>query len=90
MDSTSLYISNYVTEIKVPLCSVVDVSENRWLNCHPVTIHLRGDTPFGQRIMFMSQMGWRRWGWFLWGPHPVVRQIVAAAQENGAKLAPRA
>src|SRR5712692_151442 len=55
MDERALYISNYSTEIVVPLANVAEVSENRWVNIHPVTITFHSDTEFGPRVVFMPK-----------------------------------
>jgi hypothetical protein len=74
----NLYISDFRNEISVPLSSVAEVTENRWVNIHPITIHLRTETPFGNKIVFMPK---RRLA-SGWASHPVVnelRQMAAAA-----------
>ena len=74
MDARALYISNYSTEIVVPLVNGAEVAENRWLNIHPVTIRFYADSEFGSQVTFMPK---RRWFAF-WSSHPVVTQIRAA------------
>jgi len=74
MDDTMLYISNYATEIAVPLANVAGVSEKRWLRLHPVTIEFHAETAFGPRIIFMPKL--RVFGF--WFSHPVVEEIRAA------------
>ena len=79
-DGRNLYISNYFHEITVPLTAVGDVTENRWINIHPVTIHFRRDTEFGRRITFMPTTRM----FSSWSSHPVVEELhqaVAAATE---------
>jgi hypothetical protein len=71
MDDTSLYVSNYLREIQVPLRQVADVTENRWVNIHPVTIQFRSATEFGERVVFMPKR--RLFGF--WRSHPVVAEI---------------
>ena len=74
----NLIISNFRKEIVVPLNFVESVTENRWVNVHPVTIHFRGDTGFGSKISFMPKSRLM----FFWSSHPVVgelRRMVAAA-----------
>ena len=78
MTDMELRISNYRREIVVPLSDVEEVTENRWVNVHPVTIHFRGDTEFGRKISFMPKARVM----FFWSSHPVVgelRRMVAAA-----------
>ena len=71
MDSVNLYISNYLREISVPLTMISDVTENRWINIHPGTIHFRNATRFGQKVTFMPTI--RLFG--LWSSHPVVTEL---------------
>ena len=74
MDETSLYISNYLREVQVPLRQVDAVTENCWLNIHPVTITFRSATEFGDRVVFMPKVRW----FGFWTPHPVVAEIEHA------------
>jgi hypothetical protein len=76
MDQDTLYISNFLREIAVPLSAVDSVTENRWLKIHPVTIVFRYPTEFGDRITFMPPF---RMFAFIWSPHPVVAQLRMAA-----------
>src|SRR2546425_9541844 len=48
MDDHALYISNYEKEIAVPLANVAEVTENRWINIHPVTLVFHAPTEFGR------------------------------------------
>jgi hypothetical protein len=82
MDDRALYISNYVREIVVPLANVAEVSENRWINIHPVTLAFYTDTELGSRIVFMPKVRW----FAFWSSHPVVediRRAVARATGRG-------
>ncbi|MDH5667026.1 MAG: hypothetical protein OEY86_03325 [Nitrospira sp.] len=51
MDSTHLYISNYLKEIVVPVDDIVDITDYTGLNLAHV-IHFRTPTVFGQSIKF--------------------------------------
>jgi hypothetical protein len=75
MDDKALYISNYSREIVVPLVNVAEVTENGWLNIHPVTITFHSDTEFGSRVVFMPKTRW----FGFWSSHPVVDEIRTAA-----------
>jgi len=75
MDDRALYISNYAKEIAVPLANVAEVTENRWINIHPVTITFHSDTAFGSQIVFMPKTRW----FGFWSSHPVVDEIRTAA-----------
>lgn len=74
LDGAILHISNYRREIAVPLTSVDRVTENRWINIHPVTIHFRRTTEFGDAITFMPTA--RPFGF--WSAHPVVAELEQA------------
>src|SRR5581483_1544414 len=71
----SLIVSNYLKEISIPLTMVEHVSENRWINIHPVTIRLRAPTEFGSEVTFMPKA--RLIGWT---SHPVVAELRKAAK----------
>jgi hypothetical protein len=74
MDTRALYVSNYSTEIVVPLANVAEVTENRWVNSHPVTIRFHSDTEFGSQVTFMPKVRW----FAFWSSHPVVEEIRRA------------
>ncbi|MEO6690024.1 MAG: hypothetical protein ABIS07_01510 [Dokdonella sp.] len=74
MDGAILHVSNYLREIAVPLTSIDRVAENRWINIHPVTIHFRRTTEFGDAIRFMPTA--RMFGFF--SAHPVVAELEQA------------
>jgi hypothetical protein len=76
MDGRFLYISNFSTEITIPLVKVSDVTENRWVNIHPVTLHFHSDTEFGSEVVFMPKIRW----FAFWSSHPVVEEIRRAVQ----------
>lgn len=76
IDDEWLYASNYAREVRIALRDIDQVSENRWVNIRPVTVSFRRDTGFGHRIIFMPPVRW----WGFWHPHPVVRELEAAAR----------
>jgi len=82
VDGHYLYVSNYLKEISIPLSQVCDVTENRWLNSHPVTIHLRSSSDFGDKIVFMPKV--RFFAFF--SSHPVVNELKGLATSRGARL----
>lgn len=49
----ALLVSNYRREWRVPFGLVTHVSQNRWINVRPITLHLRADVGFGTRIVFL-------------------------------------
>jgi hypothetical protein len=71
VDSTNIYVSNYLKEISTPLTNISGVTENRWINIHPVTIHLRKPTAFGREITFMPTIRF----FALWSSHPIVAEL---------------
>ncbi len=71
IDDQHLYVSNYFQEIAIPFSFIGDVTDNRWLNSHPVTIHFKGQTEFGDKIAFMPPV---RFIPFV-SPHPVVARL---------------
>ena len=71
LDGSTLLISNFRTTIRVPLRDIEEVTEARWINTHPVTLHLRRPTDFGSNIVFMPKA--RLFGF--WSSHPVVGEL---------------
>ncbi|HUI13908.1 MAG TPA: hypothetical protein VL048_10625 [Xanthobacteraceae bacterium] len=79
-DGGNLYISNYLDKIVVPAGLIDRVTENRWINIHPVTIYFREDTEFGRKIVFMPKARFA----FCWTSHPVVGEIETMARSAAA------
>ena len=71
VDDNFLYVSNYLKEIAIPLSDIHDVTENRWVNIHPVTILLKSSSEFGDKIVFMPTA--RFFAFF--SSHPVVSEL---------------
>lgn len=74
VDENNLYVSNFLREIPIPLADIYNVTENIWLNIHPVTIHLKTPSAFGRKIMFMPTTG-NPW----YTPHPIVEELKSMA-----------
>jgi hypothetical protein len=79
VDDNFLYVSNYLKEITIPLSQIYDVTENLWINIHPVTIHLKTPSEFGDKIKFMPTV--RYFAWFQ--SHPIVEELkeLSAAKQ---------
>lgn len=80
VDDKFLYASNYLKEIAIPLSDIYDVTENFWLNTHPVTIHLKSPSEFGDKIVFLPS----RRVFALFSSHPVVFELKRLAKSAGA------
>jgi hypothetical protein len=74
MTEGELRISNYRREIVVPLTDLDEVTENRWVNLHPVTVQFVRRTDFGHGIVFMPI----RRPFALFSSHPIVAELRAA------------
>ncbi|HEX8129309.1 MAG TPA: hypothetical protein VF527_09425 [Pyrinomonadaceae bacterium] len=79
VDENFLYVSNYLKEISIPLSDIDDVTENVWVNIHPVTIHLKSPSAFGDKIRFMPKVRFA-----LFSSHPVVGELKELARSKGA------
>lgn len=77
----SLVISNYLNEIKIHLSEIYVVTENVWVNMHPVTIHLKNSTKFGSKIVFMPKFR----PFAFWSSHPIVGELRELANSNRFK-----
>ncbi len=69
MDDNSLYVSDYRTEIQIPLSEIVSVRETSpyWFT---IVITFKSDSGFGQSIVFRPS---HRFYWS--GFHPITRQL---------------
>jgi len=76
LDHNALYVSNFLKEVAVPLRDVEGISENRWVNTHPVTVRFRRDTGFGTSIVFMPTVRFFALG----APHPIVAELREAVR----------
>lgn len=79
MDERALYISNYFTEIVVPLTEVTEIRRSLYGSLNPTTIEFGSPTAFGSSIEFLPAF---RWGSLLGSP-PVteeIREAVAKAK----------
>ena len=77
VDDKHLHVSNYRREISIPLSLIADVTEIRWINIHPVTVHFRKDTEFGRSITFMPTIRY----FALWSSHPVVAELYQLSRQ---------
>jgi hypothetical protein len=71
-DEHFLYVSNFINEMSIPLADIADVTENHWLNIHPVTVHLKLPSRFGTKITFMPVK--------VFGACPVVADLKSLAK----------
>jgi hypothetical protein len=79
IDENNLYVSNYINEISIPLTDVSDITENIWWNFHPITVHLKRRSEFGEKIIFMPKRAMLSFG----GSHPIVDQLKSRAKLEG-------
>ncbi|UCG93308.1 MAG: hypothetical protein JSV97_06320 [candidate division WOR-3 bacterium] len=53
MSSDYLIVSNFFRKIRIPFHAIESVKENKWTNTKNVTITLKIETEFGNKIVFM-------------------------------------
>lgn len=82
VDEDFLYVSNYLKEVVIPLSEIEDVTENVWVNIHPVTIRLKSPSEFGDKIVFMPTA--RYFAFF--SSHPVVAELKELAKSKGVQF----
>ena len=71
LDGSSLVVSNYSREIRIPISQIAELRERRWSNPRLITIMLSHDMGFGTRIVFTPH---RRFLW-PWQEHPVMKEL---------------
>lgn len=72
VDDDNRYVSNYKSEIVVPLGEIENVTEFILSEPRRVTIHLRNDTEFGRKIVFLAP--YRAFAFL--SPHPIVDELI--------------
>lgn len=70
MDMDYLYVSNYIRREKIPLDNVGSITDNIWLQSHPVTINLKESCSFGRKVVFMPRMMF-----LFFQHHPIVNEL---------------
>jgi len=75
VDQDFLYVSDYFKETQIPLRDIYDVTEFRWVNIHPVTIHLKKPSELGDKIVFAPP--YRHFGFFT--SDPIVDELKQLA-----------
>jgi hypothetical protein len=63
VENEVLLVSNYWHEWRIPFGAVAKVTQNRWINIRPITVHLRADVGCGTRVVFMPPSRWRVLFW---------------------------
>ncbi len=79
--NSSLIVSNYLKEIEIPLSEIDKITENIWMSNHPVTIHLKTSSEFGNKIVFIPTV---RLFTFL-SSHPIVSELRNLVKSGSLK-----
>jgi hypothetical protein len=67
-----LYVSNYLTEVAIPISEILDVRGMLLSDPQVVTIKLRGESEFGSKIRFLATYRW----FGGWSTHPIVKELL--------------
>jgi hypothetical protein len=59
LDGSTLVISNYHDDIRIPVTEVANVRQNRLVNLRPITLTFKEETPFGRSVTFMPRVSFR-------------------------------
>ena len=80
LDGDDLIISNYLSEIRVPLEMVEKIDERSMTNPRRYKVTFREPTEFGRRIVFLEPMAWTLNPWHECEEVAELRRAVADAQ----------
>ena len=72
LDGETIHISDFLTHEDLPLGEILEVSENRWLKIHPITLEFAGATAWGHAVHFMPKIRFLVPGWV---SHPIVAEL---------------
>ena len=76
IDENDLYVSDYFSDVTIPLTEISRITESRWTSPKTVTIHLRHHTPAGSKIVFLPK---HRFAWQI--SHPIVAELNEIATQ---------
>lgn len=76
VDDKFLYVSNYRKEIKIPVANIENVTEVKWIRTRPITIHLKNDSDFGRKIVFMPKFN----GFRIVADNPMISELKELAK----------
>jgi len=71
VDDEFLYVSNYLKETEIPVSDIAGVTEIKWIRTRPITIHLKNDSEFGRKIVFMPKFN----GFRIFADNPIVAEL---------------
>jgi hypothetical protein len=80
VDDEALYVSNYWSETRIPLTEVSHFTQSYMSSPATVTIHLRGQSAVGQRIVFIPEFRW-----VMFGTHPIITELQALCDRARGK-----
>jgi hypothetical protein len=80
VDDEALYVSNYWSEVRIPLTEVSHCTQSLMSRPPTVTVHLRDLSAAGQRIVFMPPFRW-----VMFGTEPVITELQALCDRARAK-----
>ena len=78
VDDEFLYVSNYRKEIKIPVSNIENVTEIKWIRTRPITIHLKNDSEFGRKIVFMPKFN----GFRIVADNPMIAELKKLAKSE--------
>ena len=78
IENDNIIISHYFKRVKVPISEISKVTENLFFNIHPVYIHFKNRTDFGNKVMFMPPPHLS-----LFRSHPVVKHLRDLVEKSG-------
>ncbi len=84
IDEDFIYVTEgQNNESKIPLAEIESVKQNRWAKPYPVTIRLRQNSPYGEKIMFIPKMRLFAGGF---SEHPIVQELTNTARRKRLKI----
>ena len=73
LSDRAILVSNYFHEWRVPFALIESVSQSRWIQNRPITIHLRADVGCGTSFKFLPPR--RTFLFRVWREDPVVAHL---------------
>ena len=80
LDGHTLRISNFLKTIEADVSDINRITENSVINIHPVWLHFRKPTKFGNKVMFMPHTQWSPLSMFR--SHPIVDELWKLKEDS--------
>jgi hypothetical protein len=81
IDYEYIYVSNFFRTAQIPLNNLEEVTDTWLLNYHPIWLHFKSPTEFGNTVMFMPRTDITA----MFSTHPITKELRTLITEQKMK-----